>query len=116
MQTVFEPSAREALTGRIGTLDKDCQAIWGKMNVHQMLTHCILWEEMILRNRKYKRAFIGLLLGPMLLRNELKDDSPMRKNNPTIPELKITETTQDIESQKAKWVSLIDEYSEYRPQ
>lgn len=114
MQTIFEPSAREALIGRIGTLDNNNQALWGKMNVHQMLTHCILWEEMILRNRRYKRVFIGLLLGPMLLRNELKDDRPMRKNNPTIPELRIGETIRDIESQKAKWVSLIHEYAQYK--
>ncbi len=61
---------------------------------------------MILRNKKYKRAFIGL-------KNELKDDSFMRQNNPTIPELKIKETNGNFELEKRKWVSLMNEYLHY---
>jgi hypothetical protein len=68
---------------------------------------------MILRNKKYKRVFIGLFLGKFFLKKEMRDDSPMRQNNPTIPELKIKETNGDIESEKRKWISLINEYSVY---
>ncbi|MEJ7683613.1 MAG: DUF1569 domain-containing protein [Segetibacter sp.] len=37
----------------------------------------------------------------------------MRRNNPTIPELKIKETNGDFELGKGKWLSLINEYSHY---
>ena len=113
MKTVFDPSTREELINRINSLNQNCTAQWGKMNMYQMLRHCILWDEMILHNKKYKRAFMGLLLGKFMLKNELKDDRPMRPNNPTIPALRIKETNGDIESEKIKWISLIDRYSRY---
>jgi hypothetical protein len=113
MKTIFDKSIRDELVNRINALNKNSTPQWGKMNICQMLKHCILWEEMILHNKKYKRAFIGLLLGKMLLKNELKDDSPMRRNNPTIPGLKIKELDGDVESGKRKWISLINDYSNY---
>ena len=113
MHTVFEESTREKLISRINALNENSTAQWGKINVYQMLRHCTLWDEMILRNKKYKRVFIGLFLGKFFLKKEMRDDSPMRQNNPTIPELKIKETNGDIESEKRKWISLINEYSVY---
>src|SRR5688500_14422060 len=87
MKTLFDKSTRDELITRINKLNQGCKAQWGKMNVYQMLKHCTLWDEMILHNKKYKRQLIGLLLGRILLRNEMKDETPMRRNNPTIPEL-----------------------------
>ena len=113
MKTIFDKSTRDELISRISTLTENSTAQWGKMNVYQMMKHCTLWEEMVLRNKKYKRVFIGRLLGKMLLRNELKDDRPMRQNNPTIPELKIKEVNGDVRSGKEKWISLINEYAGY---
>jgi hypothetical protein len=113
MKTLFEPATRDELIKRINAIQPGGVAQWGKMNVYQMLSHCILWDEMILQNKKFKRPFIGLLLGKMMLRNELKDDRPMRKNNPTIPELIIKESDGDFEYSKIKWVSLINDYSRY---
>jgi hypothetical protein len=113
MRTVFDQSTRDELVTRINALTHESKAQWGRMNVHQMLKHCTLWDEMILNNKKYRRQFIGLLLGKMFLKNELKDETPMRRNNPTIPELIIKETTGDLESQKNKWMSLIQNYETY---
>src|SRR5882672_9562304 len=113
MKTVFDPATRHELINRINTIQPENAAQWGRMNVHQMLRHCILWDEMILQNKKFKRPLIGLLLGKMMLRKELKDDRPMRKNNPTVPELIIKETLGDFEGSKIKWISLINEYSQY---
>lgn len=70
MNTVFEKSTREKLISRINALNENSKAQWGKMNVYQMLRHCTLWDEMILRNKKYKRAFIGLLLGKFFLKKK----------------------------------------------
>ncbi len=113
MKTIFDKTTRDELTIRINTLNENSTAQWGRMNVYQMLRHGSLWDEMILRNKKYKRVFIGLFLGKLFLKKEMRDESPMRQNNPTISELKIKETDGDIESQKRKWTSLINEYSAY---
>ena len=98
MNTIFDKSTRDALILRINSLNENSRAQWGKMNVHQMVKHCTLWEEMVHYNKKYKQPLIGILLGKMFLKNELKDDSPMRKNNPTIPELIVKDANGNIES------------------
>ncbi|MEO5979240.1 MAG: DUF1569 domain-containing protein [Chryseolinea sp.] len=113
MATVFEPSTRDALIKRINKLDQHTKAVWGKMNAYQVATHCALWEEMIHRNKIYERPLIGRLIGPMILRKVLKDDAPMRKNSPTIPDLIINETNGNFETEKGKWISMINGYSTY---
>ena len=52
---------------------------------------------MIFGKRKYKRSFVGLLFGKLLLKNTTKDDQPMAKNTPTIPDLLTENRTGDIE-------------------
>ena len=113
MKTVFEESTRTELISRISLLNESSPRQWGNMNVNQMVQHCIHWEEMVLRNKRYKRVLIGIFLGRMLLRNELKDDRPMRQNNPTIPDLRISAANGDISTSKTKWISLINEYAAY---
>ena len=113
MQTIFDPLTREELIKRINSLDEHHTAQWGKMIVYQAVQHCILWDTMILTNKKYPRAFIGLVLGKVMLRNEVKDDRPMRRNNPTISALKIKETRGDFSAAKRKWTSLIEDYAWY---
>lgn len=113
MKTVFDPSVRNEIIHRIETLTETSTRKWGKMDVCQMLHHCILWEEALLRNKKYKRVFIGRVIGKLLLKKELKDDSPLRRNTPTIPELKVEKTTCNIDLEKKKWISLIKEYEHY---
>ena len=113
MKSVLDQSTRDELIRRIGSLTEHQVSAWGNMNVYQMLRHCVLWDEMVLRNKKYRRVFIGWLLGKFMLRKELKDNSPMRKNNPSIPELIIHETNGNISAEKAKWIALINEYAHY---
>ncbi|MVN20518.1 DUF1569 domain-containing protein [Mucilaginibacter arboris] len=112
MKTIFDKTTRGELINRINTLNENSTAQWGKMNVYQMLKHCTRWEEMMLGNKKYKRAFIGRLFGKMALKNVLKDEKPLRRNTPTIPELKISGNG-NVLAQKAEWVARIDEYEHF---
>jgi len=112
MKSVFEKSTREELIQRINALGHDCKSNWGKMNIYQMMRHCVLWDEMVVHNKRYKRPFIGLLLGRFLLKSEMKD-KPMRRNNPTIPELMVTEAFGDIAKEKSRWISLMRKYESY---
>jgi hypothetical protein len=109
MKTIFDNTTREELMGRINTLNENSPAQWGKMNVSRMLKHCTLTEEMYLGKKHYKRAFIGRLLGKMALKNVLKNENPLTRNTPTLPELRIT-VKGDFASEKTKWVGLIEEY------
>lgn len=114
MKTIFDQSTREGLIQRISRLNENSVALWGEMNVYQMLKHCTLWQEMILGKKKYKRNFIGLLFGKMMLKNAVKDDTPMKHGTPTIPEFKNLEKTGDVEAQKQEWIALITEYAAFQ--
>ncbi|MBS1500552.1 MAG: DUF1569 domain-containing protein [Bacteroidetes bacterium] len=112
MKTVFDKATRDELIERIGTLHENSKALWGKMNVDQMIKHCTLYEEMATGKVKYKRAFIGRLFGKIALKQVLKDDAPLARNTPTLPELRIKESG-DFSSEKAKWISLVGEYEHF---
>lgn len=62
--------------------------------------------------KQYKRLFIGKLLGRMTLNGILKNEDPLKKNQPTHPELKITGTG-DFEAEREKWVGLLKAYSAF---
>jgi hypothetical protein len=109
MKTIFDKATRDELISRINNLDENSKAAWGKMNIYQMLKHCTLWEEMMAGKTTYKRAFIGRLFGKMALKGLTKDESPLTRNTPTIPELRI-KGNGNISAEKAKWVALIEEY------
>jgi hypothetical protein len=113
MKSIFEKATRDELISRINSLHEKSGAQWGKMNVYQMLKHCTIWEEMIQGKKQYKRMFIGRLFGKMALNKVLKDDAPLQRSTPTIPELMIKEKNGNILNQKAEWISRIEEYANF---
>jgi hypothetical protein len=112
MKTIFDKATRDELINRINMLNENCTAQWGKMNIYQMLKHCTLYEEWISGKNKpeYKQAFIGRLFGKMALKDILKDENPMKRNMPSLTELKVRENG-NVDSQKKKWIALIEEYA-----
>jgi len=113
MKTVFDKTTRDELTNRISSLNNSSTAQWGKMNLYQMLKHCTLWDEWVSGDRVNKQAFIGRLFGKMALKSILKDEKPLTRNTPTLPELRISEKSGDIASEKMKWIALIDGYANF---
>ena len=112
MKTVFDKTIRDQLIDRINTLDENSTAQWGKMNLYQMLKHCTLFEEMILGRKKFKRSILGRLFGKMALKDFIKDE-PIRRNVPTLSELKVKENSGDTASERKKWIALIEEYAHF---
>lgn len=115
MRTIFDNTTRNELIYRIDSLDENKTPEWGKMNVYQMVRHCSLFEEWMLGKNKpvYKQAFIGRIFGKIALKGMLKDDRPIKRNMPTTSDLKIKESTGDLESEKKKWITLIEDYENY---
>ena len=112
MKTVFDKEARNKLIERIGKLDENSTAQFGKMNIYQMLKHCTLYEEWVLgkNNLKYKQAFIGRIFGKMALNDMIKDERPLKRNSPTLSTLKVKENSGNVAAEKKKWITLIEEY------
>ncbi len=112
MKTIFDKNTNSELIERIQNLKESDSAKWGKMNAYQMLKHCTLGEEMFQGKKQYKRLFIGKLFGRMALKGIIKNEHPMKKNQPTHPELKISGSG-DFDIEKKKWISLLNEYNGY---
>lgn len=113
MKSIFDKTIREEFIDRVASLNENSKAVWGKMNIYQMIRHCTLWEEMVQGKRQYKRMFIGLLFGKIALRKGLVDDVPLRRNTPTLPELAIKDAGGNIEIQKTEWIAAIRNYENF---
>lgn len=114
MKTIFDKSTRCGLIERINTVTEHHSAQWGKMNVYQMLMHGIKWDQMALGKTKYRQSFFGKIFGKIALPDFIGDERPFKKNVPTVPDLKITDTSGDTSILKAKWIALIEEYDNYQ--
>ncbi|MCV9927522.1 DinB family protein [Flavobacterium sp. LS1R49] len=110
MKSIFDNSTRASLIERINTLNESSTAKWGKMNIYQMLKHCTVYEEMMLGRNRYKRAFLGRLFGKIALKEFTQDESPIKKNVPTLSELKVKVTHGEVANERKKWISLLEEY------
>ena len=110
MKTIFDKITRDELINRINMLNEDNSPEWGKMNAYQMVKHCAVYENMMLGKMPFKRVFLGYIFGKMALRSLIKDESPLKKNMPTVPGFIIKETTGDIATAKKDWIDLIEQY------
>ena len=115
MKTIFDTETRDELIGRINSLNENSTALWGKMNVYQMVKHCSLYDGWILGedSPKYKQAFIGKLFGKTALRSMIKDEKPVKHNMGTLDNLKVKESDGNTFSQKKRWIELIKEFEHF---
>ncbi|MEO8514758.1 MAG: hypothetical protein ABI543_14465, partial [Ignavibacteria bacterium] len=67
---------------RISGISSDSKALWGKMNVAQMLYHCRQPILAGLGEIKSKRKLIGYLFGS-LAKKQMLSDKPFKKGLPT---------------------------------
>lgn len=113
MKSVLDKSDRVELINRIQALNESSKARWGKMNVYQMLRHCVLCEELYLGKATQKRAFMGRIFGKIGLKNILNESKPFPQNAPTAEAFKVKESGGNVEAEKEKWIALLDEYKTY---
>jgi hypothetical protein len=115
MKTIFDRDVRKQLINRVEQISWDKNAKWGKMNVFQMLKHNTYWNEWILgtEDHTYRQAFMGKIFGKMALKRVIKNEKPLDKNIPTSDQFKVKELNGDLESEKIKWISLINAYAYY---
>ncbi|MFL5772560.1 MAG: DUF1569 domain-containing protein [Flavisolibacter sp.] len=113
MKSVLNKPDRDELINRINSLNENSTRQWGQMNVYQMLRHGVLCDELFLGKRHHKRSFMGRLFGKAGLKNLLREDKPFPRSAPTSNAFKIKEDSGDIESEKKKWIELIESYKNF---
>lgn len=111
MQSLFDPSANAEIKRRIGQLNNDSPALWGKMNVNQMLGHCAVGIKTSLGDAIIPRVWVGYLFGRLAKRSVLKPESVMGKNLPTDKTFVIRDP-ETFEQEKAKLLHQVDRFLE----
>ena len=66
MSTIFNTSDNEFIISRLNQLTSDSKALWGKMNVSQMIVHC--QQPLLVSEGKLevKRTLLGMVVGKMM--------------------------------------------------
>lgn len=106
MKSIFEASANKEILGRIERLRADSPALWGKMNVAQMLAHCNQPLENALAKKVIPKG--GNFLIRLFFKSLLYNDKPYGKGLPTAKTFIIHES-KDFEQEKQKTIRLIAE-------
>lgn len=113
MKTIFDGPTRADIIRRIESLTDKSTPQWGKMNVHQMIKHCILADEHFQGKREHKRAFMGYVFGKMALKNILKKERPFKPGEPTSAQFLVKETGGDLSSEKQQWIDIVNDYGHF---
>jgi hypothetical protein len=110
MENLFKEADASRIIQRIEKLNPGSKAVWGKMNVSQMLAHCGTAMETVTGQRKIKRvAFFGRIIGT-LLKPGILSEKPFSKSSPTDKSYIISGDVNFAE-EKAKLTSLIKQFS-----
>ncbi len=111
--SLFDRAANQAVLARIRKLRPDSQPQWGKMDVARMLAHCQVALRVAMGETKLKRGLIGVLFGRLALKSLMKP-APFKKNMPTAPEFRITET-RGFEAERDELVRLVETFAAKGP-
>ena len=104
--SIYLASTTAELTRRIDQLNPQSQAIWGKMNVGQMLSHCAVpYEQILGTNTAQPPLFMRIIL-KLFLKNSMVNEVPYKQNLPTAPSFIRTEQF-DVDKEKERLINLI---------
>lgn len=108
MKNLFELPVYEEVLQRLAALRADSPAQWGKMNAGQMLAHCREAFKVPLSTQPMPRMFLGILMGWMM-KSQLYNDSPWKKNLPTAPNF-IIRDQRDFSNEKRELTEMIKRF------
>lgn len=108
MKNLFEKDSLNETLSRIENLNHSSQALWGKMNVAQVLAHCSAALEVAVGNKFPPRIFIGRILGPVF-KSSFLNKKPFTKNTPTDKSF-IISNNRNFEEEKERLIQLIKQF------
>lgn len=112
LPNIFLPETTAQLQARIDALSPNSVALWGQMNVAQMLSHCqVVYQQILGENQDKPGAFMGWMLRTFFKKSMVNEVS-YKPNLPTGPTFVRLGQEFDIavEQQKLKkYIQLIQE-------
>ncbi len=113
MNYLFDAQKSSDIISRINQLSPQSKALWGKMNVSQMLAHCQPPLQVAMGETMLKRNLFGFLFGKKA-KKTVVSDKPYKRGLPTAPSF-IVKDERNFQSEKQKLVQLITRFSSGGP-
>ncbi|MBX7152175.1 DUF1569 domain-containing protein [bacterium] len=110
MKNLFQREAMNEILSRIDRLSPQSQRQWGKMDVAQMLAHCVVSMEVATDQKYLPWMFIGKVLG-RFFKSNFVDEKPFKKNNPTHSTFIMT-GQHDFAAEKERLKNLVRQFTE----
>ena len=110
MPSIYNKTDNDAFIARIEQLTPESKALWGKMTVDQMLSHCQAPMDFAFGKIPMKANFLMRLIGK-LVRNKILNSKEYQKNSPTAPAF-IRKEVYDFEEAKKGLIERINTFSE----
>lgn len=114
MKNLFDPAAAAEVKGRLMNLRPDSERQWGTMSAAQAVAHCSIAMEMAVGDVRQKRALSGWIFGGIVKRLVLRNDDPIRRNSPTIPEMVVSDA-RELDHERRRLSGLIDRFAAAGP-
>ncbi len=108
MNSIFEHPTNAQIINRINALTPHSPALWGRMNVGQMLAHCQPPIQIAFGKLELKRQLFGILFGGLIKKQWVKN-KPLPKNSPTFKEATFT-GMMDFETEKQKLIAEVEQF------
>ena len=108
MKNIFEKEITKEVVGRINQLNTNTKAVWGTMNVAQMLAHLNIQYEVVYENDKFPKpnALIRFIL-KTCVKNSVVGSKPYKKNGRTAPYFVIKED-KNFEKERIRLIDYIN--------
>ncbi|MDZ4667262.1 MAG: DUF1569 domain-containing protein [bacterium] len=103
---VFDVAVSNEIIQRIKSLNPNTQAIWGKMNVAQMLAHCNVTYEMLYENKHPKPNFVMKFILKSFVKPTVTNETPYKKVSQTAPAF-IIKDEREFEMERERLIQYI---------
>ena len=109
MSSIYNKTDNEIIISRINKLSPESKAVWGKMTVDQMLSHCQAPMDVAFGNLQLRSNFFMQLIGK-IFKNKIINSKEFKKNSPTAPDF-IRKGSYDFEKTKKELIEKINQFS-----
>lgn len=107
MKNIFSKGDCDEFINRISKLEPNSKALWGKMNVSQMLAHCNVSYEMIYDTIHPKPNVFMKFILKSLIKNKVVSDVPYSHNSKTAPQFLIKDN-RNLDIEKVRLITYIN--------
>lgn len=110
MKNLFHAGVKEEITGRIQALRNTDQPLWGKMNVAQMLAHCLRPLTLVMGETVMPRPGLLMRLMGGMIKKSLISPKPYKQGLPTSPSFLTHHTEFDFDEAKQQLLDALDRF------